>query len=154
MNGTIGVIADTHGLLRDEAAAVLRGCNLILHAGDIGNDAVIERLGVIAPVMAVRGNVDNGGWAKRYPETEVAVFGKRYIYLLHNLADLDLDPAAAGFAAVVSGHSHRPKIATQDGVLYVNPGSAGPRRFTLPVAVAKIIVGEDSLQAEIIELAV
>lgn len=153
MRGIIGVISDTHGLLREEALAVLRGCDLILHAGDIGDESVIERLNAIAPVCAVRGNIDSGTWAKRYPETEVAVFGARYFYLLHNLADLDLDPAAAGFSAVISGHSHRPKIAEQNGIFYVNPGSAGPRRFSLPVAVAKIFVDDRELRAEIIELA-
>lgn len=152
MHGIIGVISDTHGLLRDEAVAVLRGCDLILHAGDIGNEAVIDGLNSIAQVIAIRGNVDSGAWTKHYPETEVAQFGSRYFYLLHNLADLDIDPAAAGFAAVISGHSHLPKIATKEGVLYVNPGSAGPRRFKLPIAVAKIFVDDSELRAEIIEL--
>jgi putative phosphoesterase len=153
-NGTIGVISDTHGLLRDEASAALCGCDLIVHAGDIGGIAVVERLAAVAPVYAVRGNVDGGAWARRFPETDVVVCFSRYFYVLHDLAELDIDPAASGFAAVVSGHSHQAKIAMNAGVLYVNPGSAGPRRFSLPVSVGKINVSENGMHAEIIELAV
>ncbi|MGR8935819.1 MAG: metallophosphoesterase family protein [Gammaproteobacteria bacterium] len=154
MHGLIGVISDTHGLLRDEAIAALRGSDLILHAGDIGHASVIERLNAVAPTIAVRGNVDSGVWAQRYPLTNVATFEEHYVYLLHNFAELDLDPATAGFAAVVSGHSHQPNITMQNGVLYLNPGSAGPRRFSLPISVAKIFVAESGLRSEIIDLSV
>lgn len=154
MYSTVGVISDTHGLLRPAARDILRGCDLILHAGDIGAAEIAEALGSLAPVHAVRGNVDNGAWARRYPATEVVTFNAHYFYLLHNLAELDIDPAAAGFSAVISGHSHQPLIRRHNGVLYINPGSAGPRRFALPVTVAKITVADDALTAEIIELAV
>ena len=138
----IGVISDTHGLVREEAANALRGCELIVHAGDVGDPNVLERLRAIAPTIAVRGNNDKGSWAKALPTTEVVEIGELYLYVLHELSDLDLDPKAAGFAAVISGHSHRPSAERREGILYLNPGSAGPRRFALPVAVAKLqIVG-------------
>jgi len=141
----VGLIADTHGLLRPEAVAALAGSDLILHAGDIGGPEVLAALAAIAPVHAVRGNDDHGPWAALLPAADVIAAdgpsGAVSIYLLHDVHDLDLDPRAAGFAAVVSGHSHRPSIAEKDGVLFVNPGSAGPRRFTLPVAVARLTIG-------------
>jgi hypothetical protein len=134
----IGIISDTHGLLRPEAVERLAGVHHIIHAGDIGRPEVISELRKIAPVTAVRGNVDGGEWAAGYPQTEFVKLGGRSFYVLHNLAELDLDPAAAGIDVVVSGHSHRPKIETVDGVVYLNPGSAGPRRFSLPIALATL----------------
>jgi hypothetical protein len=136
----VGLIADTHGLLRPEAAAALAGSDLILHAGDVGGPEVLAALAAIAPVRAVRGNNDHGPWAAALPAADVIQAGGAMIYLLHDVHDLDLEPCAAGVAAVVSGHSHRPAIAEKDGVLFVNPGSAGPRRFTLPVAVARLTI--------------
>ncbi len=148
----LGVISDTHGILRREAVAVLAGSELIIHAGDIGSPEVLKQLREIAPVIAVRGNMDRGGWAAGLPRTEVVEVGGLFLYILHNLIDLDLDPAAGAFRAVISGHSHRPGVEERDGVLFVNPGSAGPRRFTLPVAVARIRVCEGRLDAQIVEL--
>jgi hypothetical protein len=150
----VGVISDTHGLLRPEATAFLRGSDFILHAGDIGDAAILEALAAIAPVTAVRGNNDKELWAEAVPETEVLQVGDVFIYVLHNLAELDLDPAAAGFHVIVSGHSHRPSVEERDGVLYVNPGSAGPRRFKLPVAVAELHVAGASVEARVVELQV
>ena len=150
----VGVISDTHGLLRPEALAALRGSALILHAGDVGAPEVVDGLRALAPTMAVRGNNDTARWAKRLPETKLVEVGGARFYLLHQLAELDLDPAAAGLAAVVTGHSHRPSIAVRDGVLYLNPGSAGPRRFKLPVCVARVAVVGRRLRPEIVELAV
>jgi putative phosphoesterase len=149
----VGVISDTHGLLRPQAVVALAGCNCILHAGDIGQAEVLERLRAIAPLVAVRGNVDRG-WAKALPETTQVDIAGRRILLLHNLAELEIDPRSAGIDVVIAGHSHRPKIESRDGVLYVNPGSAGPRRFTLPIAVAKIEITERSVEAQIIALSV
>jgi putative phosphoesterase len=145
----IGVISDTHGLLRDEAVAALTGSQLIIHAGDIGSGAVISGLERIAPVKAIRGNVDKGAWAKLLPATRVIETGGQRIYVIHNLKDLDLDPVASGFAVVVSGHSHMPKSQGLEGVLYLNPGSAGPRRFKLPVAVATLHICGPKVSAEI-----
>src|SRR5438093_5313809 len=130
----IGVIADTHGLLRPEAIAALRGSDFIIHAGDIDEPVILENLSALAPVTAVRGNVDRGPWAKRLPTSDVLEVGGVSIYVIHNLLELDLKPEAAGFAAVVCGHTHVPKQERQNGVLYFNPGSAGPRRFHLPVS--------------------
>jgi len=147
---TIGVISDTHGLLRAEALAVLRGCDAIVHAGDIGRPEVLEQLAALAPLTAIRGNVDT--WATGLPATtELTLAGKRF-YVIHNVKELELDPRAAGFAAVISGHSHIPKSETRDGVLYLNPGSAGPRRFKLPVCVARICVQNDCVEAELVTL--
>lgn len=140
----IGVISDTHGLLRPESIEALRGSDRIIHAGDIGSPEILDRLSTIAPVTAVRGNIDKAAWARKLPETEVLEMGGISIYVLHDLAELDLKPKAAGFAVVVSGHSHVPKQETRDGVLYFNPGSAGPRRFKLPVSVGKLIVENGS----------
>jgi putative phosphoesterase len=150
----VGVISDTHGLMREEAIAALRGSQLIIHAGDIGTPAVLDRLREIAPVRAVRGNNDRAEWARDIPETDVVEVGSHHIYLLHDVSELDIDPAAAGFAAVIAGHSHKPAGSSRDGVLYLNPGSAGPRRFKLPIAVARLRVTDGGLEHEIIELAV
>jgi len=148
----IGVISDTHGLLRQEAFAALRGVNHILHAGDVGDPEILDALARIAPVTAVRGNVDTQPWAQALPETEVVEFAGITIYILHDLGRLDLKPEAAGFAAVVYGHSHQPKIEEKNGVLYFNPGSAGPRRFRLPVSVGKLVIERGSVRAEIVRL--
>jgi putative phosphoesterase len=146
----IGVISDTHGLVRGEALAALRGCDAIVHAGDIGKPEVLEQLGALAPLTAIRGNVDT--WAADLPDTAVlAVAGKRF-YIIHNVKELEIDPRSAGFAAVISGHSHVPKSEIRDGVLYLNPGSAGPRRFRLPVGVAKILVDKHGVEAELVSL--
>lgn len=149
-----GVISDTHGLLRPEALSALRGVERILHAGDVGDPGILDRLREVAPVIAVRGNVDRGAWAKRLPETEVVEVDGVTIYMLHHLGHLDLKPEAAGFGAVVSGHSHQPKIEEKNGVLYFNPGSAGPKRFRLPVSVGKLHIECGKLRAELIVLTV
>ena len=142
----IGIISDTHGLLRPEVTERLAGVHYIIHAGDIGRPEVISGLRKIAPVTAIRGNIDRGEWAAQYPDTALVKLGGRSFYVLHNLKELDLDPAAAGIDVVVSGHSHRPKIETVGGVLYLNPGSAGPRRFTLPIALATLELTGDALR--------
>ncbi len=152
--GRIGLIADTHGLIRPEALAALKGSELIIHAGDIGTPEVLERLQRIAPVHAVRGNNDRAAWASGLPLTEVVELGRVHVYLLHDIADLDIDPAAARMAAVITGHSHKPLIEEQGGVLFVNPGSAGPRRFKLPIAVGELLIEGDRVDARIIELTV
>ncbi len=149
---TIGVISDTHGLLRPEAVAALHGSDLILHAGDVGNPEILDRLRTIAPTVAVRGNVDTAVWATALPMTEVVEMGGLCLYMLHDRAALDLDPEAAGFAAVIFGHSHRPGAEIRNGVLFLNPGSAGPRRFSLPVTIARLTVSGGTLSHEIIEL--
>lgn len=149
----LGVISDTHGLLRPEAIRQLRGADHIIHAGDIGGREVIEGLRKIAPTTAVKGNIDAGEWAKHYPDTDLVVLGGRMLYVLHNLKEIKLDPAASGFDVVISGHSHRPKIETKNGVLYVNPGSAGPRRFKLPIAVAILTVSGHVMLPQILEIA-
>ncbi|MBZ5706759.1 MAG: metallophosphatase family protein [Acidobacteriia bacterium] len=148
----IGIISDTHGLLRPEALEALRGSDHIIHAGDIGDPEILDKLGEIAPVTAVRGNVDRRAWAKKIPATEVLEVGRVSIYVLHVLQELDLKPEAAGFAAVVSGHSHVPKQESKNGVLYFNPGSAGPRRFRLPVSVGKLTISARKVAGEIVEL--
>jgi putative phosphoesterase len=148
----IGIISDTHGLLRPEACAALQGSDHIIHAGDIGDSEILEKLQKIAPVTAIRGNVDRETWARKIPTTEVLEVGGGSIYVMHNLAELDLKPEAAEFAAVVYGHSHMPKIEKKNGVLYFNPGSAGPRRFKLPVSVGRLILSAGKLTGEIIEL--
>ena len=152
MKARVGLISDTHGLLRSEALAFLRGSDFIVHAGDIGDAEVLEELRALAPLTAVRGNNDKGAWAKAIAETEVLQVEEVCIYVLHDLAELDLDPVAAGFRVVVSGHSHRPRIEERDKVLYVNPGSAGPRRFKLPIALAELQVAGSSVKATIVEL--
>jgi uncharacterized protein len=148
----IGVISDTHGVLRPAAVDALAGVELIIHAGDVGRIEVLEGLRAVAPVVAVRGNVDRDAWADALPLTEVVQAGKFYLYVLHDLGRLDLDPAGGGFAAVIYGHSHRPVIDWRGDVLYLNPGSAGARRFTLPVTLALLEVGEEGLSARLITL--
>jgi hypothetical protein len=148
----IGVISDTHGLLRPHAVAALRGVDRIVHAGDVGAAAVLDELAKLAPVTAVRGNNDHGPWAQRLAQTEVVEVGETSLFVLHDLGELALDPAAAGFAVVVSGHSHEPNVARRDGVLFLNPGSAGPRRFKLPIAVALLHIRGTDVEAEVVEL--
>ena len=148
----IGVISDTHGLLRPEALATLQGSDYIIHAGDIGDPQILDKLVAIAPLTAVRGNVDHGAWTRKIPATNVLEIGEISIYVLHNLRELDLKPEAAKFAAVVYGHSHVPKQERKNGVLYFNPGSAGPRRFKLPVSVGRMTIGHNKIDAKIILL--
>lgn len=148
----IGVISDTHGLLRPEAINALRGSEHIIHAGDIGDAAIIPALEKIAPVTAIRGNIDVEPWTNRFPETEVVELAGVSIYILHDVNALDLNPKAAGFAVVISGHSHQPKQETRDGVLYFNPGSAGPKRFKLPTTVGRLEIVDGRLSGKIIEL--
>jgi putative phosphoesterase len=150
----IGVISDTHGLLRPEALAALRGSDHIIHAGDIGDPKILHELAEIAPVTAVRGNVDRGAWAKKIPATDALEVGGMSIYVLHILQQLDLKPEAAGFAVVVSGHSHVSKQEMRNGVLYFNPGSAGPRRFRLPVSVGRLVVKDGKVSGKIVELGI
>jgi putative phosphoesterase len=149
---TIGIISDTHGLLRPQAVAALQGSALIIHAGDVGDPTILDDLRRIAPVVAVRGNVDRGAWADQLPLGEIVEHEGARLYVLHILEDLDLDPATAGFHAVITGHTHRPKLETKDGVLYFNPGSAGPRRFDLPVSVGRLTLADGKLQGEIVHL--
>jgi putative phosphoesterase len=148
----IGVISDTHGLLRPEALNTLRGADLILHAGDVGRPEVLDELRRLAPTFVVRGNVDHGDWATRLPVSEIVEVGDHSFYMLHDIGELELDPPTAGFAAVIFGHSHQPSIETRDGVLFLNPGSAGPRRFKLPVSVARIHVSGGLLDPQIVTL--
>ena len=154
MKSHIGVISDTHGLLRPEAFKALRNSDLIIHAGDIGKPEVIEALKSIAPVVAIRGNNDRDKWARSFPETAVVKIGKVRIYVIHDVKELEIDPAPAGFRVVISGHSHRPSVMRRGGVLFLNPGSAGPRRFKLPVAVARLRVREESVNSHIVKLSV
>jgi len=149
---SIGLISDTHGLLREEALHALEGSELIIHAGDVGNPEIIETLKAIAPVIAVRGNVDTEVWASALSETEVVETGAATIFVLHDAHALDLNPAAAGFHIVVSGHSHKPSHTEHDGVLYINPGSAGPRRFQLPVTIARLNLAQTPWNVEFIDL--
>ncbi|HEX6003602.1 MAG TPA: metallophosphoesterase family protein [Burkholderiales bacterium] len=148
----IGLISDTHGLLRPEAVEALRGSEFIVHAGDIGEAAILGRLSGIAPVTAVRGNNDKGSWAAGLNEVEILKVDDAIICVVHDLAQLDVDPAAAGIHAVVSGHSHRPAIREANGILYVNPGSAGPRRFSLPVSVGSLVVAGARVRARLVTL--
>jgi uncharacterized protein len=150
----IGLISDTHGLLRPEALEFLRGSDFIVHAGDIGDAGVLRELERLAPLMVVRGNNDTGPWAQGIAETEVLRVEGVSLYILHDLAELAIDPKAAGHQVVVSGHSHKPLVEKRDGVLYVNPGSAGPRRFKLPIAVAELEIAGDSVKAKLVELRV
>jgi uncharacterized protein len=151
---SVGVISDTHGLLRPEAVAALHDADLIIHAGDVGDPQILDRLRAIAPTFAVRGNVDTSPWAQQLPLTEVVGVASLQMYVLHDLSDLDLDPRAAGFAAVITGHTHRPHAEVRSDVLYLNPGSAGPRRFSLPIAVARLEVSGSRISHEIVELRV
>jgi uncharacterized protein len=148
----IGLISDTHGLLRLEALTALEGSDLIIHAGDVGKAEIPEQLRAIAPVVAVRGNIDKGDWASQLPMTAVVEAGPARIYVLHDLQQLDLDLVAAGFQIVVSGHSHKPGQTERDGIIYVNPGSAGPRRFKLPITVARLDLRRAPWGVEFIEL--
>ncbi len=151
---TVGVISDTHGLLRPEALAALAGSDLIIHAGDIGSREIITDLERIAPVHAIRGNVDRADWALHFPETLAVEAGGVWLWVLHDVKTLDLDPSTAGFAAVISGHSHKPSEERKKGVLYLNPGSAGPRRFRLPVSLARLKIDNREPRVEMIELEV
>jgi putative phosphoesterase len=148
----IGVTSDTHGLLRAEAVELLRGSEHIIHAGDIGSPEIIPALEEMAPVTAIRGNVDTQAWARSFAETEVVELGGLHIYVIHDVNALDLNPKAAGFAAVISGHSHQPKQEMKDGVLYFNPGSAGPRRFKLPISMGRIEIVGGTLSGEILQI--
>ena len=148
----VGLISDTHGLLRPEAKAFLRGCDHIIHGGDIGAPGILEELATLAPVTAVCGNNDKGAWAKRLHDTELLQVGEVHLYAIHDLAQLEVDPTAMGVSVVVSGHSHKPAVRERNGVLFVNPGSAGPRRFKLPVSVAELMISGRSVSARIVEL--
>jgi putative phosphoesterase len=150
----IGVISDTHGLLRPEALVALAEAEQILHAGDVGNPEILDALREIAPVTAIRGNVDVHGPCAQLPATEAVEFGGRLFYMIHSVRDLDIDPVAAQVSVVVSGHSHKPGIERKKGVMYLNPGSAGPRRFALPISVALVTVGEGGVEARIVQLEV
>jgi putative phosphoesterase len=148
----LGIISDTHGLLRPQAEAFLQGCDRILHGGDIGSAEILARLSTIAPVTAIRGNNDKGAWAESIPETELFEFCGIYVYAIHDLSQLDIQPSAAGVQVVVSGHSHRPLIERRDGIFFVNPGSAGPRRFKLPISVADVLIEGSAISPRIVEL--
>lgn len=149
---TLGVISDTHGLLRPEALKALTGSNYIIHAGDVGDPAILDELRKIAPVTAIRGNIDHGSWANALAETEVVEIAGKIFYVLHHRKQLDLNPNAAGFNAVIFGHSHQPLIEAVKNVLYFNPGSAGPRRFRLPITIGRITIADEKLKPEIIDL--
>ena len=148
----IGLLSDTHGLLRPEVKAFLNGSDYIIHGGDIGDPIILEELALLAPVTAVRGNNDKGIWAELLPVDDFLKAGEVFIYVLHDLAELKIEPAAEGVQLVITGHSHKPLVYERDGVLYVNPGSAGPRRFKLPITVAEVIVSGSSASARIVEL--
>jgi len=148
----LGLISDTHGLLRDQALRALEGSELIIHAGDVGRPEILTALEAVAPVVAVRGNIDQGAWASKLPFTAVVEAGPANIYVIHDVHDLDLDPAAAGFHIVVSGHSHQPAREERRGVLYINPGSAGPRRFRLPFTVSRLDLSQKPWKADLIDL--
>jgi uncharacterized protein len=148
----VGLISDTHGLLRPQAADLLRGSNRIIHAGDVGNRSILQHLAALAPVTVVRGNIDTGEWADDLPVSALVQIGSVLIYVLHDVALLDMDPKAVGVQVVISGHSHKPGIEVRQGVLYVNPGSAGPRRFKLPIAVAELAIIGEEITPRIVEL--
>ena len=148
----VGLISDTHGLLRPEALAFLAGCDTIVHGGDIGNAAILERLAAIAALTTVRGNNDREAWARSIPVTAQLAVGPVVLYAIHDLKELDIDPVASGVRVVVSGHSHRPACSERNGVLYINPGSAGRRRFSLPVSAAELIIEGDSVRPRIVTL--
>ena len=149
----VGLIADTHGLLRPEALELLRGSDVIVHAGDVGRPEILTELARLAPLTAIRGNVDTASWAQSLPETAMLQLGDgALVHVVHNIDDLDLDPVAAGVVAVISGHSHKPASSQRDGVLYVNPGSAGPRRFSLPISVGRLLVEGDAAMVELLNI--
>jgi hypothetical protein len=148
----VGLISDTHGLLRPEAVSRLRGCKLIIHGGDIGGPEILDELASLAPITAVRGNNDAGAWAQRLKETELIRVGGMLLYVIHNLKEMEVDPGAQGIRVVVSGHSHKPLIEERQGVLFVNPGSAGRRRFKLPIAIAELLIEGDAVTARIVNL--
>jgi putative phosphoesterase len=149
----VGLVSDTHGLLRPEARAFLAGCDYIVHGGDVGNAEILDDLALMAPLIAVRGNNDTQIWAARLAQTELVRVGNIFLYVIHNLEELDIDPAAAGVRVVVSGHSHQPKVEERAGILYVNPGSCGPRRFKLPISAGEITVSGSAVKARIVDLA-
>ena len=149
----VGLVSDTHGLVRPEAVDALRDSDLLIHCGDIGHAAVLDAFRTLAPVRAIRGNNDKDAWASSLPTRDVVEIGTHTIYVIHDLSELDFDPLAAGFAAVVSGHSHKPVIEKRGKILFVNPGSAGPRRFALPVTAAKLVFGHKRCEAKILQLA-
>jgi putative phosphoesterase len=148
----VGLVSDTHGLLRPEARAFLIGCDYIIHGGDVGDPKILDELAAIAPLIAVRGNNDAAPWAARLRRTELIRVGSVFVYVIHNLAELDLDPRAAGVRVIVSGHSHKPSVEERDGIMYVNPGSCGRKRFKLPVSVGEIVVSGSAVTARIIDL--
>jgi uncharacterized protein len=149
---TVGVISDTHGLLRSEAVQTLTGSQIIIHAGDVGSAEILDQLAQIAPVRAVRGNIDTQKWAEALPFTEVVEAGGVMLYVVHDVKQLDLKPSAAGFSAVISGHSHKPSQEIREGVLFFNPGAAGPRRFKLPVSVGRLLISDGKVNSELITL--
>ena len=149
----VGLVSDTHGLLRPEARAFLVGCDYIIHGGDVGGVEILDDLAAMAPLTAVKGNNDREPWAAQLRETELIRVGNLFVYVIHNLDELDIDPEAAGVRVVVSGHSHKPMIAEREGIMYVNPGSCGPRRFKLPISVGEIMVSGSAVKARIVELA-
>ncbi len=148
----VGVIADTHGLVRPGIFNVFKGVDLIIHAGDIESPESLQTLQTIAKVTAVRGNVDKGGWAYKLPKSDVAKIGKTFLYILHDISQMDLIPEEASFQAVISGHSHKPALKELNGVIYLNPGSAGPRRFKLPISLAVLYIKSGSIKTELVEL--
>jgi putative phosphoesterase len=148
----VGVISDTHGLLRPEARAFLVGCDYIVHGGDVGAAEILDVLAAMAPLIAVRGNNDRQPWAAHLPPTEMVRVGNVFVYVIHDLAELDIDPEAAGVGVVVSGHSHRPRVEERGGVIYLNPGSCGPRRFTLPISVGEILISASGASARFVDL--
>jgi len=148
----VGLVSDTHGLLRPEARAFLIGCDYIVHGGDVGDPKILEDLAAMAPLIAVRGNNDSAPWAARLRQTELMRVGNIFVYVIHDLGQLDIDPRAAGVRVVVSGHSHKPSVEERDGILYVNPGSCGPRRFKLPISIGEIVVSGSAVNARIVNL--
>jgi hypothetical protein len=152
MRKTVGVLSDTHGLLRPQVAELLKEVDWILHAGDIGSPEVLDGLKRIAPLTAIRGNNDTAVWAKKIPETKTIRIGSILVYMLHNVKELDIDPSSAGFQVVISGHSHRPSIEWKDDILFLNPGSAGPRRFKLPVSIARLTLDGRDVRAELLDV--
>jgi uncharacterized protein len=148
----VGLVSDTHGLLRPEARTFLIGCDYIIHGGDIGSPEILDELALVGPLIAVRGNNDKGPWAARLRETELIRVGNIFVYVIHDLAELDIEPGAAGVRVVISGHSHKPLIEERDDILYVNPGSCGPRRFKLPISVGELTVSGSAVAARIIDL--